>query len=184
MSDSTATKSVPVWDLGVRLFHWALVTCFVSAYFIERPRDLHEAFGYVVAGLVAFRLAWGLIGTRHARFIDFVPGPRRLLGYLGDMARGREARYLGHNPAGGAMIVALLSVLAGICTTGVMMGMDAYFGESWVEDLHKNLVTFALLLVALHVAGVALSSLRHRENLVVAMITGQKQADDPTHDPS
>ncbi|WP_343081740.1 cytochrome b/b6 domain-containing protein [Ostreiculturibacter nitratireducens] len=174
MAVPNESKSVRVWDLGVRLFHWALVTCFVAAYLIERPRDLHEAFGYAVAGLVAFRLVWGVIGTRHARFTDFVPGPRRFLGYLRDMIRGVEARYLGHNPAGGAMIIALLTILAGICATGVMMGMDAYFGESWVEEAHEALVSVALALVVLHVAGVALSSLRHGENLVHAMITGRK----------
>jgi cytochrome b len=105
----------------------------------------------------------------------------RLLTYLRDTARGREARYLGHNPAGAAMIVALVAVLGGICATGWMMGMDAYFGVEWVEDAHEALVNVLIGLVVLHIAGVAVASLRHRENLVKAMVTGLKAADDPSH---
>ena len=106
-----------------------------------------------------------------------MPGPRKFLRYLAAMWTGREARYLGHNPAGAAMIVALLVLLAAVGTTGYMMGMDAFFGVEWVEDLHKALVNGLLVLVALHVAGVVLSSRRHRENLVLAMITGEKDRD-------
>jgi cytochrome b len=178
MTAQASSRRVRVWDLGVRLFHWSLVAGFAAAYLTEDFRDLHKAIGYAAAGLVGFRVFWGFAGTRHARFSDFVPGPKRLFSYLGSMARGREPRYLGHNPAGGAMIVALLSVIAAITGTGVMMGMDAFFGADWVEDLHEAFVNLALVLIALHVGGVAYSSLRHRENLVRAMITGDKVADD------
>ena len=170
-------KTIPVWDIGVRLFHWSLVASVTLSYFVISPRDMHKFFGYTVVALVTFRLIWGLIGPKHARFSNFIPGPRKLLGYLRDIARGREERYLGHNPAGAAMIVALLLVLGGIGATGYMMGMDAYFGEEWVEDLHKALVNGLLVLVAFHLAGVALASLRHRENLVAAMVTGRKVKD-------
>lgn len=173
---------VRVWDAGVRLFHWSMVTAVVSAWILIDPRWLHRRIGYVVIGLIVFRLVWGLLGTRHARFTSFIPGPRRLLGYLADMLRGRERRYLGHNPAGAAMIVALLLMLTGISATGIMMGMDRYFGESWVEHLHKLLVDGLLVLVACHLAGVAYSSLRHRENLVAAMIHGQKERHDDDMD--
>jgi cytochrome b len=106
-----------------------------------------------------------------------------LLGYLRDMARGREDRYLGHNPAGGAMIVCLLVTLAAVGVTGYMMGMDAYFGQEWVAHTHKTLVNILLMLVAFHIGGVILSSWRHRENLVMSMITGQKEIHDhETHD--
>ncbi|WP_457647933.1 cytochrome b/b6 domain-containing protein [Profundibacter sp.] len=170
-------KTVPVWDIGVRLFHWSLVTSVTLSYFVISPRDMHKFFGYTVVTLITFRLIWGIIGPKHARFSNFIPGPRKLLGYLRDIARGREERYLGHNPAGAAMIVALLLVLGSIGTTGYMMGMDAYFGEEWVEDLHKALVNGLLVLVMLHLAGVVTASLRHKENLVAAMVTGQKPAD-------
>jgi cytochrome b len=172
---------VMVWDIGVRLFHWGVVAGVLAAYLSEDSRSLHRAFGYVVMGLIAFRLIWGFLGTQHARFASFLPGPMRLLTYLRDMARGREARHLGHNPAGAAMIVALVAVLGGICATGWMMGMDAYFGVEWVEDAHEALVNVLIGLVVLHIAGVAVASLRHRENLVKAMVTGLKAADDPSH---
>jgi len=169
---------IKVWDIGVRLFHWSLVAGVFAAYLFVSPRWLHLWLGYAVAGLIVFRLVWGFIGPRHARFADFVPGPRRLTAYLQDMAKGREKRHIGHNPAGGAMVVALLLTLAAISVTGYMMGMDAWFGEEWLEELHEGLVSILLLLVALHVGGVLLASHRHRENLVLAMITGQKMADE------
>ena len=170
-------KTIAVWDIGVRLFHWSLVTSVTLSYFVISPRDMHKFFGYTMVALITFRLIWGLIGPKHARFSNFIPGPRKLLGYLADIARGVEDRYLGHNPAGAAMIVALLLVLGSIGTTGYMMGMDAYFGEEWVEDLHKALVNGLLVLVMLHLAGVVTASLRHKENLVAAMVTGQKPED-------
>ncbi|WP_428547044.1 cytochrome b/b6 domain-containing protein [Profundibacter sp.] len=168
-------KTIPVWDIGVRLFHWSLVTSVTLSYFVISPRDMHRFFGYAVVTLIAFRLIWGLIGPKHARFSNFIPGPRKLLGYLRDIARGVEDRYIGHNPAGAAMIVTLLLVLGAIGTTGYMMGMDAYFGEEWVEDLHKMLVNGLFALVAFHLAGVILASLRHRVNLIKAMLTGMKE---------
>ena len=166
---------VRVWDVVVRVFHWSTVTLFFAAYLVERPRDLHEGLGLTLMAILAIRVAWGFVGTRHARFADFVPGPRRLAGYLGDLARGREGRTLGHNPAGGAMIVALMLTLAGIGLSGWMMGLDAFWGEDWVEELHEGLVNVALGLIALHLGGVALASLRHGENLVKAMVTGVKR---------
>ena len=168
---------VRVWDIGVRLFHWSLVTMFVSAYFLTDPRSLHRNLGYVVIGLIGFRMVWGLIGGKHARFADFVPGPRRLFSFAKDVFRGREARYLGHNPLGAVMILALLTTLGGICATGYMMGMNAYFGVEWVENAHKTLVNLALFLIAGHLGGIIFTSLRHRENLVKAMITGNKECD-------
>ena len=175
----TEAPRVRVWDLGVRLFHWSLVVSIAGAWFLVDPRWLHRRIGYVVIFLIAFRLVWGVIGTRHARWTDFIPGPVHLVRYLAAMARGREWRTLGHNPAGAAMIVALLMLLSGICATGVMMGMDRYFGQAWVEHWHKGLVNGLLVLVALHLGGVVLASLRHGENLVAAMIHGHKSLHDP-----
>lgn len=177
-------ETIPIWDIGVRLFHWSLVTSVTLSYFVISPRDMHKLFGYTVLALITFRLVWGLAGSKHARFSSFIPRPKKLLGYLIDIIKRREERYLGHNPAGAAMIVALLIILGAIGATGYMMGMDAYFGEEWLEDLHKALVNGLLLLVALHVVGVATASLRHRENLVKAMITGRKvaEAEENRHD--
>jgi len=169
-----ANPSVQVWDLGVRLFHWGLVAGVAASYLSEDARSLHKTLGYIVMGLIAFRLIWGFVGTYHARFVNFVPGPGRLVRYLGDIAQHREARHLGHNPAGGAMIVALLATLGAIGTTGYMMGMKAFFGVEWVENAHEAFVNILLLLVVLHLAGVAIASVRHGANLVRAMVTGHK----------
>lgn len=176
MSDMVGKAgAIRVWDPVVRLFHWGTAACFAAALLIERPRDLHEAFGYVVLALLALRVVWGLVGTAHARFADFVPTPARLLGYLGDMARGRERRYLGHNPAGGAMVVALMLMLALTGVSGWLMTTDRFFGEAWVEGFHEAAANGTLGLVALHLSGVVWESMRHRENLVASMITGRKR---------
>ena len=173
----TRATKVKVWDIGVRLFHWTMVASVTLAYLLADSRVLHRRLGYVVMGLIAFRLVWGLVGTHHARFANFVPGPRKFLTYVNDMRFGCEARYLGRNPAGAAMIVALVVMLAAVSATGYMIGMDAWFGVEWVEHIHEFLVNGLLVLIFLHVAGVVLSSRRHRENLVVAMVTGEKDRD-------
>jgi len=171
------TATVKVWDIFVRLFHWSLVACFAIAWLSADEWDqLHELAGYIAAGLVACRLLWGLVGTPYARFTQFLRAPSTVAGYLVDIVKGREKRYLGHNPAGAAMIIALLLGIAGVAVTGWMMGLDAFWGVDWVEETHKTLANGMLALVALHVAGVLIASLRHHENLVRAMITGRKQA--------
>jgi cytochrome b len=173
-----AKRWVRVWDPLVRLFHWSLAASFFGAWLLgDDGGALHQALGYAALGLVAFRLVWGVIGPRNARFSSFVPSPRRFLAYVRDMLAGRERRYLGHNPAGGVMIVALLAAVAATGLTGWMMTLPAYADLHWVEDVHETLAGGALALVVLHVAGVVLSSVRHRENLVRAMITGDKRVE-------
>jgi cytochrome b len=117
-----AESTIRVWDPLVRMFHWGLVAAFAVAYLsAEELSTVHEVAGYVVAGLVAFRLIWGFAGSRYARFSQFLKGPSATVRYLGDMVGGRERRYLGHNPAGAAMIVALLIALSGTAFTGWLM---------------------------------------------------------------
>ena len=124
------------------------------------------------------RLVWGLLGPHHARFANFLYAPTTILAFLRDSLAFRAKRYLGHNPAGGAMVVLLLAAVSGIVTTGYMMTTDAYWGVGWVEDVHKALVYSTIGLVALHIAGVVLASVEHRENLVRAMVTGRKRRED------
>jgi cytochrome b len=167
---------VRVWDPLVRIFHWSLVAGFAIAWLTgDEIKGLHNTAGYVVLGLVAFRLIWGLIGTRHARFRDFVRRPAVVVEFLKDMLRGRAKRYIGHNPAGGAMIVALLGTVGVISTTGILMTTDAFWGAEWLEELHEGSVNFGLVLVGLHVMGVIFASFEHGENLVRAMVTGRKR---------
>lgn len=169
--------SVRVWDPLVRLFHWSLAASFLVAWLsADEWDDLHIWAGYAAAGLVTFRLLWGLAGPRYARFRQFLRRPREVLGFLGDMLRGQEARYIGHNPAGGAMILALLLAMAGTALTGWMYTTDAFWGVEWVEEIHELLANLLLVLVLLHIGGVLFASLRHGENLVRAMLTGRKRA--------
>lgn len=230
-------QTVRVWDPGVRLFHWGLVATFSISYFTGEMHDLHTWAGYTLLGLLLFRLVWGFIGSRHARFRDFLYGPRTLLAYLMGLAQGRPQHYTGHNPAGGWAIFLMLVLLLLIGFTGLkalaLEGEGPFAGNSfhliaeaqahgnethnrpapapeeppeqaevkpdngltadsapstgptapparpsgedifWSES-HSLLVDLMLLLVGIHIAGVIVSSLLHRENLVRAMITGNK----------
>lgn len=186
MKQSSAGGSVRVWDPLVRLFHWSLVLFFSIAYLTEDELfSLHSFSGYAVALLVGFRLVWGLIGTRYARFTSFVTGPRAVWRYLNALFSGKPRHYIGHNPAGAAMILLLLVSLVITSVSGMsIIAADgqgpladtfvaAYSGE-WVEEIHEFFANFTVFLVVLHVAGVLIASLLHRDNLVRAMITGRK----------
>lgn len=168
---------VRVWDPFVRIFHWSLVTLFAIAFMTGNGIEwLHFTAGYAIAALIGLRVMWGFVGARHARFSDFVRPPGEVISYVRSVLRTRAPRYLGHNPAGGAMVIALLGMLTGISVTGFLMTTDAFWGAQWVEDLHEALVYATLGLVGLHIAGVVSTSIAHRENLVKAMITGRKRA--------
>ena len=197
-------NEITVWDPLVRIFHWTLVTAFTLAYFTqEGPFEelldqmdeqwlqiIHIWAGYVIAGLLLFRLLWGFTGPRYARFSDFVRGPRETLRYVGEVLALRAPRYLGHNPAGGAMIIALLLSLTITVTTGLMLyGADKGLGplaglllgsnEAFThttKEIHEFFANLTLLLVVGHLVGVIWESLLHRENLAHAMITGRKRA--------
>jgi cytochrome b len=165
-----------VWDPLVRFFHWSLVAAFIIAWLSgEEARRLHEIAGYAIIGLVAFRLVWGFVGPAHARFSDFVYRPSTIAGFLIDTVKFRAKRYIGHNPAGGAMVIALLAMLAATCASGVMMTTDAFWGVEWVERAHEAAANLMIILVGLHLAGVFAASVEHRENLVRAMFTGSKR---------
>ncbi|WP_109563925.1 cytochrome b/b6 domain-containing protein [Jannaschia seohaensis] len=203
-TDAAAAGTVRVWDPLIRVFHWGLVAAVATAWLTaDEIQPVHEFAGYAVAGLLALRPIWGLVGSRYARFGQFLKGPRETLAYLGDITRGRERRYLGHNPAGAAMIVALLVTLSGTAFTGWLMEdearvamLPALVAPAWADDdrheygergevegplkeIHETLANLVLLLAALHVAGVGLASLRHHENLARAMVTGDKRRPEP-----
>jgi cytochrome b len=163
-----------VWDAFVRAAHWALVLSIAAAWFTRGAR--HEIIGYAALAVVALRVAWGFIGPRYARFAQFVRAPRATLDYSRALAAGRAPRYIGHNPLGGWMVVALLASVALTAASGWLSVTDRYWGVAWVQDVHEALADAMVFLVALHLAGVAHSSRRHRESLVAAMVTGRKRA--------
>lgn len=168
--------TVKVWDVFVRVFHWSLVLLFVLAYTTaDKIEWIHKAAGYAIAILFALRLVWGFVGTHHARFRNFIRSPREALIYLGDVLRLRAPRYLGHNPAGGVMIVALLLAISGTCLCGFMMTTDAYWGVEWLQAVHEILANSSVFLIALHLVGVLTASFEHKENLVKSMISGRKR---------
>lgn len=184
--------TVRVWDPVVRVFHWSLAIAFAVAWFSEaEPMWLHSGAGYLILALLVLRIAWGFLGTPHARFRDFVRGPGEALRYSAAELTGRSRRYIGHNPAGGLMILALMGLLLAQVGTGiVMLAADEGAGPlaAWIvpseglaeslEEVHEILANALVTLVLLHVAGVVIGSLRHRENLVRAMIDGHKEKRD------
>ena len=181
---------VRVWDPFVRIFHWTLVMLFTLAYVTgEEPLSLHVYAGYAVFGLILLRVLWGLMGTTHARFSDFMYRPSRVLAYLKDTLGLRARRYLGHNPAGGAMILLMLASLLLVSVSGfavyglekgagplAMLGGSPESIEGVFEEVHEFFANLTVLLVAIHIAGVVVESLIHRENLMKAMLTGRKRA--------
>ena len=171
----SSNRSILVWDLPVRVFHWLLVLSFFGAYITaesERWRLLHVTLGYTMAGLVAFRVLWGLIGTRHARFANFVRGPWVVARYLGAMLRGQPRHYVGHNPAGALAIVAVMVLTSVVAASGWATYNDV--GGKWFEEIHEATANLMLGIVGVHIAGVLLSSWLHHENLIGAMLTGRK----------
>ena len=219
MSNANNTE-VRVWDPLVRLFHWSLVLTFFISYFTgDEENQLHIYAGYAVLGLIVFRLIWGIIGTKHARFSDFLASPAKVIEYLKSLGSRKPKHYLGHNPAGGWMVIVLLislfvSTISGLklyaveegkgplagVTSDVSLISNAYAdkdedekehgkeyeehegqggereGDEFWKEVHEVSSNFTLFLIFLHVAGVVVSSKLHKENLVKAMISGNKNA--------
>ena len=174
LDQDSAAGSIKIWDPVVRVFHWGLAAAVFIALMSDEDRALHEGAGYAALALVLVRILWGFLGPRHARFSSFVRSPDAVLAYLKDVAGLRARRYLGHNPAGGAMILLLLAMVATAGISGRLSETDRFFGIAWVADLHRASANALIALIAFHLAGVVFSSVMHGENLVRAMITGRK----------
>lgn len=199
---------IRVWDPLIRVFHWGLVATIAAAWLTaEEIEAWHEWVGYIALGLIGFRLIWGLIGTRYARFSQFVPSVSEAISYSKDMLRRREKRHIGHNPLGALMVVALLSTTAATGVSGWLLAeperramlselpiivAPAYadsdrdkdhgrgdHDDDALEEVHEVLANLLLLLIVLHVVGVIYASTRHKEKLALAMITGNKSDPGP-----
>ena len=174
-SGREAPSRILVWDIPTRIFHWLLVLCFAVAYLTsesERWQLWHVTAGYTFGALLLFRLVWGVVGSRYARFSQFVRGPRNVLIYMGSLLSSKPDHYTGHNPAGAWAILGILGL--GLLT--VLTGWASFndYGD-WIGELHEGIVNVLLLIIAIHIAGVLVSSLLHREHLVRAMLNGCKR---------
>ena len=172
---NTGRSKILVWDFPTRVFHWTLVLCFAAAWLSaesERWRLVHVTAGYTMAGLVTFRLVWGMVGSRYARFNSFITGPAKLVSYIRAAIERQPEHYVGHNPVGALAVLALLFLIAGLTLTGYVLYNDL----SWfkAEAAHDILANGMLGIVFLHISGVIFSSWLHQENLVRAMVTGYK----------
>lgn len=180
-------SSVKAWDPLIRVFHWSLVFFFLLAFITEDDwMDIHVLAGYAVSFLISFRLIWGLVGTRNARFTSFVKSPGVVKSYLGKMLSLKPPHYLGHNPVAAVMVILLLLNLVLVSFTGIVIiateGQgplaETFFAAwrgDWMEEVHEFFANFTLLLVFAHVAGVVFSSFLEHENLAKAMVTGKKK---------
>lgn len=193
-NSGSSVNDIVVWDPLVRIFHWSLVVSFTVAYLSGEGEwlGLHAWSGYIIGGLILFRLLWGMVGPQHARFADFVHTPATTLAYGRDLLRGKARRYLGHNPLGGAMTVALLVMLAIDTITGLLlygateaagplaglMVVTGHWAGEALEEIHEFFSNLTVLLIVLHIGGVLVSSLVHHENLIRSMITGRKRPQD------
>lgn len=198
-------QSVAVWDPVVRIGHWLLVVLFAIVYLTAEEESgsinvLHVWGGYAIGAIVVLRVLWGFAGPQYARFSSFVCGPAASLRYLVDLVGGHARRFLGHSPAGGAMVIALLVFLAATVATGVVAygergkgplaadgaaiasgakaeeGSEGKKGKEIIAEVHGVLANITLGLIILHVLGVGVASYAHRENLVAAMVSGRKRA--------
>ncbi len=197
-------KEIRVWDPLIRLFHWGLVLAFSIAYLTgEDESNLHIYAGYAVLGLITFRVLWGFIGTRYARFSNFVYSPKPVVQYLKSLVSRKPEHYPGHNPAGGWMVIVMLLTLFVVTVSGLKVyaleeGLGPLAGappvvtlisdaqadsdsegeneaaEEFWEEIHEASSNFMLLLIFLHITAVIVSGRLHDEHLVKAMITGKK----------
>ena len=185
------SNTVKVWDPLVRFFHWSLLLSFLLAFVTEDDfLTLHVYAGYSILALLAVRIVWGLIGTRHARFADFIYSTDTIKQFIKDTLSFKAKRYIGHNPAGGAMILLMIISLIITGITGIAVygaeeqagpmaswfAQNSHFWGEAFEEIHEFFANFTLLLVFVHVAGVIMESFIHKENLVKSMITGLKSA--------
>jgi cytochrome b len=183
-------NTIKVWDLPLRVFHWLLVVAFLTAYLTEEDfLTLHVWAGYLIIALLIFRLIWGFIGNEYAQFKNFMCSPELSFSYLKEVLARKSKRYIGHNPAGAAMIVLLLvslflTTFSGLCVyaadqnAGLLAGIISNENEKLWEEVHEFFANFSVFLVLIHIAGVIFESILHKENLGRAMVSGEKRQDE------
>jgi cytochrome b len=176
---SGSRRAIPVWDLPVRILHWTLVLTVATAWLTRHsPGRWHEWLGYATLAVVAARTIWGFVASGHARFASFVRAAPATIAYARAVFSRQEARFVGHNPLGAWMAIALLSMVVLVGFTGWLYTTDRFWGIAWVEALHSTLSDILFVFVGLHILGVVFTSFRHRENLVASMLHGRKREEE------
>lgn len=166
---------IKVWDPLIRIVHWSLAACFFAAFLVEDGDAPHRWLGYAALGLIAVRVVWGVIGSDHARFSDWVRGPRAVVDYLRERIAGRSHRRLGHNPAAAVIMLLLLAGVAAVGITGWLLTIDRFFGVEWLQEVHEVFAWGVLGLVGIHVLAAIVESVHYRENLIASMLHGRKR---------
>ena len=169
-------QNILIWDVPTRVFHWLLVLCFAGAWLTsesERLQMIHYAFGYSACALVLFRLVWGLIGTKYARFSQFIKAPSEIIGHLKGLLSGHEHSSPGHNPVGGLVMLGLMLAILVIGLTGYF-SIKEFLGNL-MSEAHEAIASLTLGLVIIHVVAAIVMSLLQKENLVKAMVDGRKK---------
>ena len=176
-STETENTTVKVWDWPVRVFHWTLAASVLGAFVTGENEDferLHQTLGWVAAGLIAFRVVWGLVGTRYARFTEFISSPAQVWAYIKSLRSGQPQHFVGHNPVGAVAVMLLMGLTALSVYTGwLALAEDA---AEWLEEAHEIAANTLITVVLVHVIGVLWGSRTHGENLLKAMLTGRKTA--------
>lgn len=172
-------NQIKVWDPLVRILHWGLAILVFSNFLNEDGHTAHRWIGYAAAALVSIRIIWGFVGTQHAKFRDWFPTPRRVVEYVHLKRVGQAPRYIGHNPLGALMMLALIALVINQGITGYMMGTDTFFGEKWLEEWHEISANLMMAFICLHVLGAIFESIKQKENLPLSMIHGYKRAAEP-----
>jgi len=165
-----------VWDRFVRVFHWSLVSCVAFNYFVlDDGKSFHQWVGYLATSMVVARIVWGFIGSRYARFSDFFPTPRRVADHVRQVKRGNHSTSLGHNPIGALMMLGLMATVLALGTTGWMQTLDAYWGEEWLQNLHRNIGNALIGMATLHAVAAIVMGRMEKTRLIKAMFTGVKE---------
>jgi cytochrome b len=169
-------ESRPVWDVFVRVFHWTLVACVLTnGLVLDDGEDIHQWLGYLASALVLTRGVWGFVGSTHARFADFWPTPTRVMAHVRAALTGRPQHHWGHNPLGALMMLWLMALVLMLGLTGWMQGLDTFWGEEWLQDLHEISGEVLLLSAGLHAAAALVMGRLERTRLLKAMVTGVKE---------
>jgi cytochrome b len=176
MNTTNQKQSILVWDFPVRVFHWLLVASFLGAWLTsdsEAQQMIHYAFGYTAVVLVLFRVVWGIVGTRYARFSQFIKGPAQTMQHIKALLTGNQHPGVGHNPAGALAMISLMVLIVLIGLTGYW-SVKEFLGD-FMSGAHETISNLALVVIAIHIAAAIIMSFMQKENLVRAMVTGKKQ---------